>query len=197
MLAKCRTRSNKNRWNHSPNRGGFVIVTADEVLEKLLGMGIKRDKRTLRRYAKEGLITPPNTQSLGRNKGRISDYDDAVPYEVFANFQLMHGIGAKPEQIKIIRNYANKARAEMRDVMNEYFKHNSNIEERREYANLTLSKIIDEHYDNSPELKEQFPNRAKLKVLAYFWILAWGSPKYFNAEVAEELGFARYKELLD
>ena len=62
----------------------------DEVLETLSKAGIHRDKRTLQRYAKAGLIPKPETKAAGRGKGKIADYPQEAPAEMYASLQVMN-----------------------------------------------------------------------------------------------------------
>lgn len=62
----------------------------DEVLETLSKAGIYRDKRTLQRYAKAGLIPKPETKAAGRGKGKIAEYPQETPAEMFASLQILN-----------------------------------------------------------------------------------------------------------
>lgn len=55
-----------------------VGVTASIVLEKLALDGIILTERTLRNYAKKGIISPPKTVNLGRGTGKIAVYDPDI-----------------------------------------------------------------------------------------------------------------------
>ena len=55
---------------------------AREVLAELEKIGIKVSQRFLQRYAKRGLITKPNTKSLGRGLGKESLFSPVVIQEI-------------------------------------------------------------------------------------------------------------------
>jgi hypothetical protein len=98
-LAKCHTKPKSSRWQHSPNRRGFREVTSEEVLKEILNSGIKRDVRTLQRYAKKGLIPKPTIQYLGRGKGKTADWPESTPSEFFASWKLINALGLKEDLV--------------------------------------------------------------------------------------------------
>ncbi|HHV34568.1 MAG TPA: hypothetical protein GXX59_03185 [Syntrophomonadaceae bacterium] len=66
-------------------------VTADQVLRKLDALGLNvNSERTLQRYVKDKLIPMPDRKSLGRGKGRITDYAKETPAEFYASYKLRH-----------------------------------------------------------------------------------------------------------
>ncbi len=75
------------KFNAKPRHRNILIasrrfdgVKTEEVLEKLAEVGIKRDKRTLQRYVKDGLIPKP------QKKGKHADYPEETPNEFFASW---------------------------------------------------------------------------------------------------------------
>ena len=108
--ARCHTTTNSNRWSHRPNKRGFQIVTSEEVLRKMFELGVKRDLRTLQRYAKKDLISKPSIQYLGRGKGKVSDWPATTPYEFFASWKLCNALGFEDELVVSARKLALEAR---------------------------------------------------------------------------------------
>lgn len=103
-LAKCHTRSSKDRWDHSkPHIGGFSQMTPQEVLDMLEELGIKRDVRTLQRYVKMDLVPKPLLINRGRGTGKISDYPNSTPNELYGSIYLKEFRKASFQEIKEAR----------------------------------------------------------------------------------------------
>ncbi len=68
-----------------------MILTPDEVIEKLKDIGIEISRPTLSRYEKQKLIPKPERGSLGRAGGRWTDYPENTIEEAYAAWKLMHG----------------------------------------------------------------------------------------------------------
>ena len=64
-------------------------MSPDEVLEKLITMGVKTSRSTLLRFEKAELIPAPERGSTGRGVGRFSDYPDDTAEYFFASWWLM------------------------------------------------------------------------------------------------------------
>jgi hypothetical protein len=80
------------------------MMSPQEVLEKIAELGIKMGPTTLQNYRVWGLITPPVMKTLGRGKGRSSDYAEIVPGEVYAASRLMRSdFGFSAAQIRRFR----------------------------------------------------------------------------------------------
>ena len=84
--AKRETKPNKANWNHRPNRKGFRIVGPEDVLKKLAEHGVYRDKRTLQRYVKAGII--PKPIKVGRNVV----HTDNAPALMYASIKTLSDI---------------------------------------------------------------------------------------------------------
>lgn len=79
-------------------------MTPQEVLQKMAELGIKMGPTTLQNYRVWGLITPPTMKTLGRGKGRSSEYADIVPAEIYAASRLMRSdFGFSAGQIRRFR----------------------------------------------------------------------------------------------
>ena len=177
-LAKCHTKPNKNRWKHLPHREGFPIVTADEVLEKLMEMGVKRDKRTLRRYAEKGLIYKPETKSMGRGKGKTADYPNFTPEEFFASWSLINGYNLTYNQLKRIRDVAMKylkLRLIAIDLfIKQYPDFRDNPERMKTYkflvkSNYLLGTITEMEFNSQSDLPNHFECYEELFEYAAIW----------------------------
>lgn len=84
-LAKIKTRLRKKHpiIKLKPARPQPSIgLTATEVLDELTQAGLSVSERSLRHYAKRGLITPPKTFNLGRGVGKKAFYDRIVVNEI-------------------------------------------------------------------------------------------------------------------
>ena len=73
----------------------------DEVIEKLNSKGINITKRTIQRYAKQGLISPPFTKAAGRGKGKIALYPPEAVDEAEKIYKLKN-LGLSGKVIKAI-----------------------------------------------------------------------------------------------
>ncbi len=79
-------------------------MTPQEVQERLRELGVNIQPTTLQNYRNWGLVTPPVTKTLGRGKGRSSDYDPIVPGEIYAAQRLMKSdLNFSTAQIKRFR----------------------------------------------------------------------------------------------
>ena len=79
-------------------------MTPQEVQEKLRVLGVNIQPTTLQNYRNWGLVTPPVTKTLGRGKGRSTDYDPCVPGEIYAAQRLMKSdLNFSTAQIKRFR----------------------------------------------------------------------------------------------
>lgn len=64
-------------------------MTPEEVKEKVAALGFPIKQTTLQNYRRWGLVTPPTTKTLGRGKGRLTEYDPIVPGEIYAAQRMM------------------------------------------------------------------------------------------------------------
>ena len=64
-------------------------MTPEEVKEKVGALGFQIKQTTLQNYRRWGLVTPPVTKTLGRGKGRLTEYDPIVPGEIYAAQRMM------------------------------------------------------------------------------------------------------------
>ena len=157
-LAKCHTKSKKTRWSHKHlYTGGFSLVKPEEVLEKLQEMGIKRDKRTLQRYAKMELVPKPEIINLGRGAGKISDYPESTPYEFYAGAYLKQFARASFDEIKKARDLVKEFEARVEEdpsilesqriipKKGEHVIHESDEEFERYRKRKEISFILDKH----------------------------------------------------
>ena len=79
-------------------------MTPQTVQEKLRELGVKIGPTTLQNYRSWGLLTPPETKTLGRGKGRSTEYDPIVPGEIYAAHRMMKSdLGFSTPQIKRFR----------------------------------------------------------------------------------------------
>ena len=79
-------------------------MTPQEVKEKVRALGGEIKQTTLQNYRTWGLITPPVTKTLGRGKGRQTEYDPIVPGEIYAAQRLMKSdLGFSTAQIRRFR----------------------------------------------------------------------------------------------
>ncbi len=81
-------------------------MTTEEVLQKTFDLGIKRDLRTLQRYAKKGLVPKPVTRRLGRGKGSESNWPESTPYEFYASAMLISALSSKGDLVAHVRRIA-------------------------------------------------------------------------------------------
>ena len=79
-------------------------MTPQEVQEKCRALGMNIQPTTLQNYRNWGLVTPPVTKTLGRGKGRSTDYDPIAPGEIYAAQRLMKSdLNFSTAQIKRFR----------------------------------------------------------------------------------------------
>ena len=79
-------------------------MTAQEVKEKIKALGGEIKQTTLQNYRTWGLITPPVTKTLGRGKGRQTEYDPITPGEIYAAQRMMKSdLGFSAAQIRRFR----------------------------------------------------------------------------------------------
>ncbi len=89
-LAACRTRGRR--------KAGWRIVTADEVLEVLEGLGISIDRRTLSNYVKWGLVSPPDQRSGGR--GVKANFPEEAVSQAAVAAELLQNFRWKKERVR-------------------------------------------------------------------------------------------------
>jgi len=79
-------------------------MTPQEVQTKLRELGVQIGQTTLQNYRTWELVTPPVTKTLGRGKGRLSEYDPIAPGEIYAAHRMMKSdLGFSTLQIKRFR----------------------------------------------------------------------------------------------
>ena len=78
-------------------------MTPDEVLEELNKRGLKVSRQTLLRYENNELIPKPQRSSLGRAKGRFTDYPEGTVTEVCTTNYLMKKLGYEQKEIREAR----------------------------------------------------------------------------------------------
>lgn len=79
-------------------------MTSQEVKAKIEALGGSIKQTTLQNYRAWGLITPPTTKTLGRGKGRQTEYDPIVPGEIYAAQRMMKSdLGFSAAQIRRFR----------------------------------------------------------------------------------------------
>lgn len=91
--------------------GKAVIITdSQEVLCQLSELGVNVTERTLQLYVKRELMPKPTRKSLGRGKGKITDYPEEAVAEFYASWRLIHHKKSKltPEMVAEIRSDAHK-----------------------------------------------------------------------------------------
>jgi DNA-binding transcriptional regulator YhcF (GntR family) len=174
-------------------------MTTEELLNKLLEMGIKIDQRTLQRYAKENLITKPKTQSLGRGKGKISDWNEFEHYEAHATWNLIHALKITKEKISSVRELAFMAGYQVNTIMNELFdlengklkdmeivlkngkvfnpkENSSDSEEMQDFSFYMFNETIENLCDELPDIRSKFSSIKEAQMLAQY---------YYNAMLPE------------
>lgn len=67
------------------------MMSPDEVLWAAESLGIKLSRRTLQQWTKAGLVPEPVTGSLGRGRGRFTDYPPDTTAHVAAAWWLLSG----------------------------------------------------------------------------------------------------------
>lgn len=92
-LARSRSKSRR--------RVGFHIMTAEELLKRLEGLGLAMDRRTLNRYVKWQLVTAPEQRTGG--KGVKADYPEEAVAEAAAAAELMKQERWRKEAVKQAR----------------------------------------------------------------------------------------------
>jgi len=78
-------------------------MTPDEVLEELNKLGINISRRTLLRYEENELIPKSKRSSLGRAKGRFTDYPEDTVTEAYTAYCLMKINGYEQKEIRAVR----------------------------------------------------------------------------------------------
>ena len=79
-------------------------MTPHEVIAKCVELGTPITQSTLANYKKWSLIFPPKVQSLGRKVGKVSDYRDSTPCEIYAAQRLSsHDFGFSLDYISFFR----------------------------------------------------------------------------------------------
>ena len=79
-------------------------MTPEEVKEKVGALGFQIKQTTLQNYRRWGLVTPPVTKTLGRGKGRQTEYDPITPGEIYAAQRMMKSdLGFSTTQIRRFR----------------------------------------------------------------------------------------------
>ena len=79
-------------------------MTPQELQEKINALGGEIKQTTLQNYRAWGLITPPVTKTLGRGKGRQTEYDPITPGEIYAAQRMMRSdLGFSTAQIRRFR----------------------------------------------------------------------------------------------
>ena len=79
-------------------------MTPHEVIAKCVELGTPITQSTLANYKKWSLIFPPKVQSLGRKIGKVSDYRDSTPCEIYAAQRLSsHDFGFSLEYVVLFR----------------------------------------------------------------------------------------------
>lgn len=156
-LAKCHTKSKKDRWAHKFHTRGFSLVKPEEVLEKLQEMGVKRDKRTLQRYAKLELVPKPKIYHLGRGTGKVSDYPESTPFEFYAGVYLKQFARASFDEIKAARELVKEFEASIErdpsilDSQRTFFRHDEHVVHKsgeeldRHKEKMEIVSILDKH----------------------------------------------------
>lgn len=88
----------------SCGRRGFDVVKPGEVIERLQEWGISISASGLRNWEKWGLIPTADRKSGGRGLGKITEYPDVTPYELYASWVLMKGrMRLRKEYIREVR----------------------------------------------------------------------------------------------
>ncbi len=90
-------------------------MNPDKVISIVAKLGLIRDKKTLQRYAKLGLVPEPNKLNLGRGTGVLVDYPDSTPYEFYGSLFLKQFGKVPYEEIFEARNLALTIKQELSD----------------------------------------------------------------------------------
>ena len=77
-----------------------------EVIKKLEALGIKTTDRTLRQYAKDGLIAKPDTKGAGRGAGKVADYPEDSHFQFYASYVMRNMQKVKSDMIRAAREAA-------------------------------------------------------------------------------------------
>ena len=81
-------------------------MTPHEVIAKCAELGTPITQSTLANYKKWALIFPPKVQSLGRKVGKVSDYRDSTPFEIYAAQRLSsHDFGFSLDYVVFFRGH--------------------------------------------------------------------------------------------
>ena len=81
-------------------------MTPHEVIAKCAELGTPITQSTLANYKKWGLIFSPKVQSLGRKVGKVSDYRDSTPFEIYAAQRLSsHDFGFSLDYVVFFRGH--------------------------------------------------------------------------------------------
>lgn len=89
----------------SKRKGIGWYMKPDEVIKRLAELGITIDRRTLSRYVKWKLVTPPEYRSGGKGVGPIVDYPEHAVAEAAAAAELMQRWRWKKEQVALARRF--------------------------------------------------------------------------------------------
>ena len=81
-------------------------MTPHEVIAKCAELGTPITQSTLANYKKWALIFPPKVQSLGRKVGKVSEYRDSTPFEIYAAQRLSsHDFGFSLDYVVFFRGH--------------------------------------------------------------------------------------------
>lgn len=108
----ARFASSSNASNYWVQLRGEEVVTLspDEVLGATQALGVKLSRRTLQQWTKDGLVPEPVTGSLGRGRGRFTDYPSDAPAHAAAAWWLLSGrSGYGRLTIPAVREWRSKA----------------------------------------------------------------------------------------
>jgi len=92
-------------------------MSPEEVLQKLIKMGVKTSRSTLLRYEKAELIPAPERGSTGRGVGRFSDYPDNTAECFFASWWLMKMESISIDEMSKILPIGRKGRSYTRNEL--------------------------------------------------------------------------------
>ena len=81
-------------------------MTPHEVIARCAELGTPITQSTLANYKKWALIFPPKVQSLGRKVGKVSEYRDSTPFEIYAAQRLSsHDFGFSLDYVVFFRGH--------------------------------------------------------------------------------------------
>lgn len=66
-------------------------MNPDELIKQLAARGVRISRRTLQQWTRAGLLPAPATGSLGRGRGRYTDYPPDAPAHALAAWWLLSG----------------------------------------------------------------------------------------------------------